>query len=433
MLDQATWQATGSDPVAEAVGENTKRREARGEPLDQYIAARQGPIDVDREAEIVGQLAHALAKVHQSGRLHLEVRPSTIRVDTWTRTAAFVDRANHTNFDPTSCHAAADDGGRSDRIPGFCDLPYVSAEVLAREPADASDDVYAFACVAYELLTGLHPYARRSALDALDGRFQPAVVEGLNERQNAALLRALEPRREARRISMQELAAAFGADFMLSNTPLGIAARVLRPHAQAAFTAIAAFLLGVVVHSMWMHVATPTQASVAALPATPWWGAPLAAGAPAGIEQAPSASQERDAAALESFVAAETKRLMAIATATPLRDERTERAVDRSSEKSADHANVRHATERSDRSIPKTPPGGERQADPALRPAEFSSNRGGGEPSAARAAALQTQASAAGACPSCSCSDLGMKRFVAGVSLNWEEANFYLNVCAERG
>lgn len=449
MLDQATWQATGSDPVAEAVGENTKRREARGEPLDQYIAARQGPIDVDREAEIVGQLAHALAKVHQSGRLHLEVRPSTIRVDTWTRTAALADPASHTNSDPashafveptsqpffdsTSAHAAAGDGGRSDRIPGFCDLPYVSAEVLAREPADASDDVYAFACVAYELLTGLHPYARRSALDALDGRFQPAVIDGLNERQNAALLRALEPRRDARRISMQELAAAFGADFMLNNTPLGIAARVLRPHAQAAFTAIAAFLLGVVVHSMWVHVAAPTQTTVAALPATPWWGTPVSASAPAGTEQAASALQERDAAVPESFAAAETKRLTVMAAASPSRDERIERAADRGGEKSADRANVRHAVEGSDRAIPKTASGAERQADPALSAAEFSSSRGGGELSAARAAALQTQASAAGACPSCSCSDLGMKRFVAGVSLNWEEANFYLNVCAERG
>lgn len=429
MLDQASWQATGSGPVAEAVAENTKRREerreARGESLDQYIAARQGPIDVKREAEIVGQLAHALAAVHQSGRLHLQVRPSTIRVDAWTRTAAFVDQTNS--------HAAGDALGRPDPIPGFCDLPYVSAEVLAREPADASDDVYAFACVAYELLTGLHPYARRSALDALDGRFQPALVEGLSERQNAALLRALEPRREARRISMQELAAALGADFMLSNTPLRMAARLLRPHAQAAFTAIAAFMLGVVVHSMWTHFAVPTPTIAAPLPATPWWGPLPSTGAAVGAEQAASAPQERDTAALESLVAAETRRLSVVTSVSPARDERSERALDRSAEKSVDRVGARRGDEGSERPILKATTGSERHPDPVSRAAEVSSNRGGGELTATRAAALQTHASAAGACPSCSCSDLGMKRFVAGVSLNWEEANFYLNVCADRG
>lgn len=418
MLDQATWHATGTTPVAQAVGETAHRapgvNESRSEPLDQYIAARQGPIEVQREVEIIGQLAQALARTHQSGLLHLNVRPTTIRIDAWARIAAFAD-AGH----GVSPNGAA---GRPDRIPGFCDLPYVSAEVLAREPAEESDDVYAFACVAYELLTGLHPYARRSALDALDGSFQPSIVNGLSDRQNTILLRALEPRRMARQVSMQELSSAFGGDSGSINAPMRVLSRSIGPHAHAAITAVAAFMLGIAVHSMWTHFNAHTPGSVATLPPTPWLGAPAPSSAAMTPDVPAIAPPEREPAAADASFAIDSKRIVLAGNASPVRIER-ERAADDSA---GDRRVERPAEKSSDR-------GTNRSAEPAARASDGDASRGSAELPASRAALLQAQASAAVACPSCSCSDLGMKRFIAGVSLNWEEANFYLNVCGERG
>ncbi len=443
MLDQATWQANGPEPVAEAVGEPAPRvadavsdaavsaasspttkaaearaRSSRSEPLDQYIAARQGPIEVGREVEIIGQLAHALARMHQSGLLHLDVRPSTIRIDAWGGAAEFANEG----------HAASVDAGgsRPDRIPGFCDLPYVSAEVLAREPAQESDDVYAFACVAYELLTGLHPYARRSALDALDGSFQPAVVQGLSDKQNAMLLRALEPRRIARRVTMAELASAFGGDAGLSKAPLRRLARRVGPHAHAAITATVAFMLGVAVHSMWTHFTAPTTVA-ANLPPTPWWGATLLLNNTATMEVPAPVSQARDPVVADAPVVIDSKRITLAHTVNASRAERelsADKLAQARTEKAPTEKGQAKAAERN----------AERTPESNSRAAESDASRGTGESSAARAAALQqAQASAAEACPSCSCPDLGMKRFVAGVSLNWEEANYYLNVCGQRG
>ena len=48
-------------------------------------------------------------------------------------------------------------------------------EVLSGETPEPRDDVFSFACVAYELLTGQHPFERRSSLQARDeGRFRRA-------------------------------------------------------------------------------------------------------------------------------------------------------------------------------------------------------------------------------------------------------------------
>ena len=67
------------------------------------------------------------------------------------------------------------------------------------------DDIFSFACLAYELLSGRHPFGRASAVEARGKGLKPRRIRGLSHRQWRVLKRALTFSREDRPGSMQEL------------------------------------------------------------------------------------------------------------------------------------------------------------------------------------------------------------------------------------
>jgi serine/threonine protein kinase len=75
---------------------------------------------------------------------------------------------------------------------------YASPELLAGEPPDARDDVFALACVACELSSSRHPFGRVQSDEALKRRLRPALPTRLGARQRRALTAALSFRRRAR-------------------------------------------------------------------------------------------------------------------------------------------------------------------------------------------------------------------------------------------
>jgi Protein kinase domain/Calx-beta domain len=75
---------------------------------------------------------------------------------------------------------------------------FASCQVLEGEVADARDDVYALACVAYALLSGKHPFNDDTALKARTSRTIPRRPAGLTGRQWNALREGLRFDRERR-------------------------------------------------------------------------------------------------------------------------------------------------------------------------------------------------------------------------------------------
>jgi serine/threonine-protein kinase len=89
---------------------------------------------------------------------------------------------------------------------------YASCEMLRGEEADRRDDIYSFACVIYEMLSGDRPFGELNALEArnVGTRVPPLVV--LSQAQNEALAQALAFDRTARTPSVERLLAGLVAD-----------------------------------------------------------------------------------------------------------------------------------------------------------------------------------------------------------------------------
>jgi serine/threonine protein kinase len=77
--------------------------------------------------------------------------------------------------------------------------------VLSGLPPDPRDDLYSFACLAYELLVGRHPFERKSALEAHERSMTPPRAGSLAAPQWFALVAALAWKRNDRSISLEAL------------------------------------------------------------------------------------------------------------------------------------------------------------------------------------------------------------------------------------
>lgn len=152
---------------------------------------------------IISSVGAALAHAHRRDIVHADIKPRNIMITTAgeVRVLDFGFARDR----PLELHTA----------PGLHDAPtsapaYASVERVNGSDPHPSDDVYSLACVAYELLSGRHPFGGRSApLARAHGR-QPQRIPGLSGKQQQVLQRALLWTRGERRIDIVELLAGLG-------------------------------------------------------------------------------------------------------------------------------------------------------------------------------------------------------------------------------
>jgi serine/threonine protein kinase len=87
---------------------------------------------------------------------------------------------------------------------------YASCQLLEGQRPDARDDIFAFACVAYLLLSGRHPFPDRTALEARLQRLRPPRPRHLTGQQWRALRDGLRWERERRPSDVQKWLERFG-------------------------------------------------------------------------------------------------------------------------------------------------------------------------------------------------------------------------------
>jgi predicted Ser/Thr protein kinase len=175
-----------------------------GKSLAQIFRARDfRGMSQEEAVPILEQIASALEFAHDSGIVHADFKPANViiadsgqvKVIDFGIARAFqrpdqVDM-EATRFDPGSL--------------GALTPTYASPEMLEHQEVDPRDDVYALGCIAYEMLTGRHPFGRMQATEARDGGLQLERRKGLTGKQWKALKRALAFNREQRTPSVARL------------------------------------------------------------------------------------------------------------------------------------------------------------------------------------------------------------------------------------
>jgi len=160
-----------------------------GRPLSKVLRAPDFKgMPLDAALPIIAGMGQALAYAHERGFVHCDFKPANVfltdrgevKVIDFGIARAFQRRDEDpdvTVFDPASL--------------GGITPAYASPEMFEHLEPDPRDDVYALACVTYELLTGRHPFNRLSATQARHDHLRPERHPGLDRTQWRTLSAAL--------------------------------------------------------------------------------------------------------------------------------------------------------------------------------------------------------------------------------------------------
>lgn len=211
-----------------------------GELLSDILKRLDGqPMARHHALAIIGSVGAALAHAHRRNIVHADLKPRNIMINSAgeVRVLDFGFARDR----PLDLHAAS---GLNE---GPVSSPaYASVERVNGSDPHPSDDVYSLACIAYELLSGRHPFGGRSApLARAHGR-QPQRIPGLTRRQQAVLQRALLWSRGERRIDVIEFLEGLGCG--AASNRMGLPAELAVP---------------VKSHSRWRHAAVAMVLSLA--------------------------------------------------------------------------------------------------------------------------------------------------------------------------
>ncbi|HCO03836.1 MAG TPA: hypothetical protein DIT48_10835 [Actinobacteria bacterium] len=119
------------------------------------LIEREGPLEPERAAGILSQVASALDAAHAMGLIHRDVKPANVLI---ARDADGSEHAYLTDFGLTKRADQTTGLTKTGQFMGSVD--YAAPEQFEGRPLDARTDVYSLACVAYECLTGRAPFAR---------------------------------------------------------------------------------------------------------------------------------------------------------------------------------------------------------------------------------------------------------------------------------
>jgi hypothetical protein len=172
----------------------------QGELLADVMLRLRGPMQRQHAMAIISSVGAALAHAHRRDIVHADLKPRNIMI-TSTGEVRVLD-FGFARSRALDLHSASP----LDAVPASAPA-YASVERVTGSEPHPSDDVYSLACIAYELLSGEHPFGGRSALLARANGRRPRNIPGLTRKQMQTLNRALLWGRGERKIDVVDLLA----------------------------------------------------------------------------------------------------------------------------------------------------------------------------------------------------------------------------------
>jgi len=189
---------------------------------------RVGSLPPGRVAAIVSQVASALDAAHAQGLVHRDVKPGNMLLGV----IEGPDRPDHVYLsDFGLSKGSLEVSGLTGTGQFLGTLDYVSPEQIAGRPVDGRADQYALACTAFELLSGVPPFARDEAMAVMYAKLSeppPRVTvrqPGLPAAADAVFAKVLAKSAEDRYVSCREFADALRQALELPPADSGLGLR----------------------------------------------------------------------------------------------------------------------------------------------------------------------------------------------------------------
>jgi len=172
-----------------------------GESLKDIIKKNPNGLPVQRVISLIEGMCQGLSYAHAKGIVHSDFKPGNVFInragvikifDFGIARAAKTKMIGDTEGEKTTFDAAT---------LGALTPAYASPEMFAGQDPDPRDDLFALACIAYELFSGKHPYNKERADQARVKGINPKRLEQLNRLQWRGLAKGLNFDRTARTAS----------------------------------------------------------------------------------------------------------------------------------------------------------------------------------------------------------------------------------------
>jgi serine/threonine protein kinase len=167
------------------------------------VLERSYPFSISRSYAwaIILEIGDGLAHAHARNVVHGDLKPKNIMITNSGELRILDFGASHA---PAHQHSNAD-GARKSTI--NITPAYACCELFEGQQGDPRDDLYALACLSYELLAGEHPFQGRRSTEARDLGLMARRPPGLTRQQWQTLAMGFSWRREGRAISVRDWVA----------------------------------------------------------------------------------------------------------------------------------------------------------------------------------------------------------------------------------
>lgn len=160
-------------------------------------------LGTQRRHHIIAAIAQALDFAHRTGIVHGDLKPGNVIITDAGEVKVIDFGIARFLARPKEAGAGAAPRGKHWEALSALTPPYASPEMIEDQEPDPRDDVYALACIAHEVLTGRHPFARASATAARDTGTEVVPNAALNGTQFKAIVHGLQFERRDRTPSAQ--------------------------------------------------------------------------------------------------------------------------------------------------------------------------------------------------------------------------------------